>query len=1077
MTIRILIAGLGFLLLVGHTPLSGQDFGASLSHAEGLMYEAQLDEAAEAFRLIAQQATGKQQAEAYLGLAEVALLQADTARFFQTMQKVSAETDVDIQHKTSHLNIQMAFSQDDLKRVEELIKAAEQALPAGRNDLAAWLSYDEGFRLLQRYDFLGAGKAFDLAEQQAQAQDMKLLSGLLFLARGKMSITQRNGVAASAWLAKADTVLGKILHQAHPYRLEIGIYQGAAAMAREQYRAGIQALKMVEPFIQQRMGRDHPLASRAYYYHGNILLKQKDYQKAIRFLEEAVRITILQYGPIHRNVGAMYNSLGLAHYASYRFDQAGVFYEKALETFQEILPASHAIFDMVHINQAWSLIYDHQYEKAAGLVSKVMASREVKYPAGHLQHLSGWQAQARIYEETERYEEAVRWYQKCIRLTASHGQATLSERSGFHNRLSRTYRKMGELELAHQEAKLGIQMQVPRGGALEQTLVAKNLGGDAPLQIAKSYLQAGLSKRMMYAKSQKDVTLLEEGLAFLEEGINWLDYQRQEFLSESANMDQAEQNGHFFSQAIWFSWKLFEQSGEEAHLEKMFNLMERSKGVSLRKAIRQLRARENLGLPLALLDLEDALNRELLEKRGKYQRMDAGDSTGLVTLGAEIFKLETRKDSLLQAMESSYPDYFQLVHKRFDPTVAWVREQLQDEEVVLASYYLEPEFLYGVAVSRQEFKGFRIALDSLWEGSMQAFISETQTPPEPGKEDAYASAQYLYQQLIAPLEKQLVTQGDRWIIIPHQGLSFIPFAALLTEAPSRPGHFPSYPYAARTRQFSYLYTVEQLQGVIGKAPEGKENRILAFAPSFNGEKMPAPLLAMRSEFSPLAYNQQEVNDISSIWPTDRYLGVEATKEAFLELATRYPILHLSSHARAVDDDPLASHVAFSLEAEKGKENDALLTLSELYHIRLTADLVVLSACETAKGKVTTGEGMISLARGFTYAGASSLVTSLWQINDAATAELMETFYRFLAEGKTKDQALREAQISYLTDKDKIRAHPYFWAGLVPFGDMQPIQHTPGRTQRVFLGVFLILCLMGIASIFVARFDPSGQKSG
>ena len=124
-------------------------------------------------------------------------------------------------------------------------------------------------------------------------------------------------------------------------------------------------------------------------------------------------------------------------------------------------------------------------------------------------------------------------------------------------------------------------------------------------------------------------------------------------------------------------------------------------------------------------------------------------------------------------------------------------------------------------------------------------------------------------------------------------------------------------------------------------------------------------------------------------------------------------------------------------------------------------MVVLSACETGIGEVQRGEGVISLARGFTYAGARSLLTTLWSVNDKNTKEIMELFYRNIKHGMEKDAAIREAKLEYIDRHSHLGAHPYYWAGFVPLGDMAPIQMESGfgsiiKYSLLGLGVLLLI---------------------
>jgi CHAT domain-containing protein len=145
------------------------------------------------------------------------------------------------------------------------------------------------------------------------------------------------------------------------------------------------------------------------------------------------------------------------------------------------------------------------------------------------------------------------------------------------------------------------------------------------------------------------------------------------------------------------------------------------------------------------------------------------------------------------------------------------------------------------------------------------------------------------------------------------------------------------------------------------------------------------------------------------------------------------IIHLATHGIVNSQFPELSSIVFSLVDEKGEQQQGFLRLNDVYNLRLSADLVVLSASETALGKEIKGEGIVGLTRGFMFAGAPSVVASLWRVEDRATADLMKRFYqKMLREKLSPSNALREAQISML--REKTFAHPFYWAGFTLQGD-------------------------------------------
>jgi len=148
------------------------------------------------------------------------------------------------------------------------------------------------------------------------------------------------------------------------------------------------------------------------------------------------------------------------------------------------------------------------------------------------------------------------------------------------------------------------------------------------------------------------------------------------------------------------------------------------------------------------------------------------------------------------------------------------------------------------------------------------------------------------------------------------------------------------------------------------------------------------------------------------------------------MAGRYRLLHLATHGQANDELGDYSFLAFG--GDRDSVQNEFLYVRDLYDLSLLADLVVLSACETGTGEWQRGEGIISLARAFAYAGARSIVTTLWSVNDRRSKELMIAFYGGLGKGMTREEALWRAKYEML--ESDASAHPFFWAGYILIGE-------------------------------------------
>ena len=159
-----------------------------------------------------------------------------------------------------------------------------------------------------------------------------------------------------------------------------------------------------------------------------------------------------------------------------------------------------------------------------------------------------------------------------------------------------------------------------------------------------------------------------------------------------------------------------------------------------------------------------------------------------------------------------------------------------------------------------------------------------------------------------------------------------------------------------------------------------------------------------------------------------YVGDKATETAFKLNAGGQDILHLATHAVTDSDSPMNSRIFLSAD----ETNDGLLTVSDLYRIETNANIVVLSACETGRGTLENGDELIGLVRGFLFSGSSSIVASLWQVDDEATREFMLRFYEaLLQDGYSLGEALRKAKFDL--SQDVRWAHPVYWAPFVLYG--------------------------------------------
>ncbi len=300
-----------------------------------------------------------------------------------------------------------------------------------------------------------------------------------------------------------------------------------------------------------------------------------------------------------------------------------------------------------------------------------------------------------------------------------------------------------------------------------------------------------------------------------------------------------------------------------------------------------------------------------------------------------------------------------------------------------------------------------------------------QTLKNPKKLEQVTSYGYqLYQTILQPALAQLPSTAKKLIIIPDGELGYIPFDALPINLAKNGAPTYLFEQYATRREYSATLILEK-----AKAREVAEEPPLAYA-GF------APAYTKSME---LPHNQAEVGFLQKLFGGIPYLGSEASEKNFRVNAPNSRIIHYAGHAQASQNAEL-SGFQFPKPAQPDSVNDGYLYLSELYNLPLKADLAILSACETGAGKLTQGEGIISLARAFHYAGCPTVTMTLWKVNDRATATIVELFSENLSRGMAKDEALQLARLDFLK-KEPALSHPYYWAGIVLVGDDSPIANT------------------------------------
>jgi CHAT domain-containing protein len=532
--------------------------------------------------------------------------------------------------------------------------------------------------------------------------------------------------------------------------------------------------------------------------------------------------------------------------------------------------------------------------------------------------------------------------------------------------------------------------------------------------------------------------------------------------------------------------KMHQNDPAAGHDAAALKVSERARARSLLDLLAEAGADIRRGVSSGLLDQERLLQKQINAKaaaRAKLSADKAGESMAS-SLDKEIAALTLSYREVESKIRSASPSYAALTQPH--PLSAGEIQNLLDDATVLLEFALGPKQSWLWAITREKVTSHKLAPRADIEaGARRLYGLITARQPNKNLNEAQqqgsiadadnrlqTEAAALSRLLFGPIAPRLEGdwKGKRLAIVASGALQYLPFSSLpVPTSAARPliaDHeivlLPSASVLALLRRDNpeRSSATKTLAVLADPVFDSADSRVAAAAKKRASEPLVASVRSPESSparqipaeleraissfdskwrggFSRLPFSREEAESIAALIPQKRL--VKATDfRASRDVATsgelsNYRIIHFATHGLLNSDHPELSGLVLSLVDEAGRPQDGFLRMHEIYNLKLPADLVVLSACQTALGKEIKGEGLVGLTRGFMYAGAKRVVASLWQVDDLATAKLMQLFYQgMLKEGLAPPAALRVAQLELA--KQKRWASPYFWAAFVIQGE-------------------------------------------
>ncbi|MEM7367855.1 MAG: CHAT domain-containing protein [Bacteroidota bacterium] len=919
------------------------------------------------------------------------------------------------------------------------------AIQSFQQAISAFSEEDNQFEALNCYYYL----AYCLARSNKREEILAYESSLQQMLHHEFDIGwQIRAALALAHLEKANLTLAnyyyeQIIQHANLDENFLAISEAYLGKGKLLFTQGeyVRANALYDEFLRlceakiPKSPNIHYLTARAHLQIGLLSLEQNKHSEAVSYFKK--NLTLIDNIPANRKKSTLsqsFNNIGSAFLGLKQPDSALFYLHKKLKIESKKSLRTGNTFKFIGLAYA----QQQEYDKALDTLFLCKAAREERYPYKCNLHPEILNPIGEVHQSLGKWQEALSYHQQAlIQLIDTFEQADPS----VHPPLA------------------GIQYK----SLFLETLLHK-------IQAAHGlYSQTG---------RQED---LELGFQTVLLADKWIDSLRTSYHMEGSKLFLAKRARDIYALGMDMGYQLLTETQDSSYLDRLFYLSEKNKGLLLVEAFQNAKAEGLQSIPADSLAKETELSRKITYLETKlHTAISSNKSSAVKTkIKQQVFQTRQQLIRLQEYFSATYPHYHSVRFQTAVQTLPQLQQSLNPEQALI-EYFLTKAHIYAFYVSPQSqelFKiereiGLKTAIEDFRKG---IFDYHTKSREDEQKTDSLRlltkhlyrhQGHRLFELLIGQIRKKQQLPR-RLIIVPDGVLGYVPFDALLSEPVQASTKYDRYPYLMNDHLISYSYSATLLREMRERENRPSKKQILAMGLSFKeggvrGSLRNAEILRGGRHFPMILNATSEVEGLKDRFPnTSKYLNGEATKTHFVQLANAYQVLHFSTHG-ILDSASEFSFLALANSAPHHTEGR--LYVRDLYNQRLQADMVFLSACETGLGKLYEGEGIISLARGFSYAGAKSIITTLWSISDRHSTWLVLRFYEYLDQGYEKDEALWLARKDFMVSEHFLNnedRHPFYWAAFTPIGDMSPVELGNPLRQSLFWIAGLSLLLFGL----------------
>lgn len=794
------------------------------------------------------------------------------------------------------------------------------------------------------------------------------------------------------------------------------------------------------------LGKNHPDIAKSYVNIGNIFYQIGDLDNAAEYYNQALRIFIHIFGKDNQLIAQTYNNMGAVYYTEGNYEKAIEYFKKSMKIKEDILGLYNSDVAVACLNIGDTYYKLKKQKDAVRYMKKALAINLKLFGPDNPNIAPVYDSISQSYNDEKNYDQAIKYLIKELKI--------YKKSVGFHHpntaytliNIGSVYKDKKDDSSALQYFQHALFSLCPdfHNDSLQYNPKLTNIRSDNYLLQALNYKAETLSN----FKQNRDYLIT--ALKTYDLAIRLIDKIRIKYKTEGSKLLLGEQTHSIFEGGIKNCLTLYKLTGNEYFREKAFSLSDESKSNVLLESILDSKAKKFAGIPDSLLtfetNLKDSLTYYDVQIHKELARGSKTDSLKLVTWQNKLFAGNRKYNAFVSHLEKEYPRYYNLKFSSPKVSIRELQYRMLNNNKAIISYFIGDSTLYIFSVTKHHYQIKTEKIDSNFVRKIKNFRHAIVKSDY----NSYTQKAYLlYKLLLAPASTAI--QKKNLIIIPDGILGYLPFGALISQpVPSlNNANYRDYSklhYVVLNHDISYNYSAMLLEELQNRPVHNDDKEFVGIAPVFNNTNY-AGKDSLRYGFSkrlsPLPASEEEVKGIynlfekkESFW--DRLLDNQSkillhnqATESYVKSdnISHYRYIHFATHAYVNETNPELSGVI--LERKPGTKSDGILSSGEIYNLKLHADLVVLSACETALGKLVKGEGIMSLTRSFLYAGASNVIVSLWNVTDKSTSSLMIDLYGNLLQNQSITTSLADAKRTLI--RKTAYSAPVYWSPFILTG--------------------------------------------